>query len=813
MLKAESLKKMIKNYFKIAWRNLKRNKLFSLINISGLSLGIATCFIIMLYVHDELSYDTFHENAATIARVIFRADINGGKINESVTMAPVAQTMESDFPEVQEATRLLAYGSPKMQYGDNVFKGDRFAFADPNIFRIFTLPMVEGDPETALLEPHTVVITQSTANKYFGEGNAIGKTIVLTSDNNQPYVITGVIQDIPTNSHFHFDLFGSLKGYTDATSDSWMYGGFHTYLLLKPGSNLQQLEARFPQMVKTYMGPQIQQQMGLSLEQFTTQGNRLGFALQPLTDIHLNSYTTTEFEPGGNKAFVYIFSGVALFMLVVACINFVNLSTAGASKRAKEVGIRKVVGSGRFQLIKQFLSESILISCFSLLIAFLLAQLALPAFNHISGKDLAFDVNPILTFIGFGMLAGVIAGIYPAFYLSSFKPVAVLKGKPSAHVKNISLRSGLVVFQFFVSVTLIIGTIVVYQQMRYMQNRDLGFDKEQLLAIPNSYALGNNEQVFKQQLLQDSRIASATVSWYKPVGPSDYNNALAYPQGDDKQIVNGVDYHVDEDYIPTMGMHIVHGRNFSKNFATDSSSIILNETAAKAMGWTALTAIGKTVIRQNSVRGENVPFHVIGVVKNFNFKSLHETISPLFMTLYPEGGLIFKINTSDVGGLLATMEKQWNSYPTGEPFTYTFMDDLFHSTYAAEQKTSVILNIFAVLTILVACLGLFGLATYTAEQRTKEIGIRKVLGASVTQVAQMLSNDFLKLVLVASLVAFPIGWLAMNRWLENFAYRITIQWWVFAVAGLAAIAIALLTVSWHAIRAAVANPVDSLKDE
>ncbi len=804
---------MIKNYFKIAWRTLVRNKLFSFINILGLSLGIATCFIIMLYVQDERSYDRFHENAADMARVVFRADINGGKINESVTMAPVAQTMMNDFPEVKDATRLLDYGNPTLRYEDNTFKDDRFAFADPNIFSLFTLPMVEGNPKTALLQPHTVVITQSTAKKYFGESPAIGKAIVLTNDSSQPYVITGVIRDIPANSHFHFDLFGSMKGYTDAESDSWMYGGFHTYLLLKPGSDLAQMETRFPQMVKTYMGPQIQKQMGLSLEQFTTQGNRLGFALQPLTDIHLNSYTTTEFEPGGNKAFVYIFSGVALFMVVVACINFVNLSTAGAAKRAKEVGIRKVVGSGRFQLVHQFLSESTLIACLSLVVAFALVRLALPAFNHLSGKGLTIDVIPILALICLGLLVGLVAGIYPAFYLSSFRPVTVLKGKLTSRVKTISLRSGLVVFQFFVSVTLIIGTIVVYQQMRYMQNKDLGFDKEQLITIPNSYALGSNEQAFKQQLLQDSRIVGATASWYKPAGPSHYNNALAYPPGSDKHIVNGVDYHVDEDYIPTMGMHIIQGRNFSKGFATDSSAIILNETAANALGWNALTAVGKTIIRQNSPKGDNFPFRVIGVVKNFNFRSLHEAISPLFMTLHPEGGLIFKIETTDVAGLLATMEKQWGSYETGEPFAYAFMDDLFRKTYAAEQKTAVILNIFAVLTILVACLGLFGLATFMAEQRTKEIGIRKVLGATVTQVTQLLSKDFLKLVLIASLIAFPIAWFAMNRWLDHFAYRIDIQWWMFAVAGLAAVAIALLTVSWQAIQAAVANPVDSLRDE
>jgi putative ABC transport system permease protein len=573
------------------------------------------------------------------------------------------------------------------------------------------------------------------------------------------------------------------------------------------------MEAGFPAMVKKYMGPQMQQAMGVSLEQFITKGNSLGFALQPLKDIHLNSNTTTEFEAGGNETYVYIFGGVAIFMLIVACINFINLSTAGASKRAKEVGVRKVAGSGKFQLISQFLSESILITFFALFIAFVLVQLALPAFNNISGKNLSFDVKPILAFIGLGLLVGIVAGIYPAFYLSSFKPIAVLKGKLTTNHKSFGLRSGLVVFQFFISVALIIGTIVVYQQMKYIQNKDLGFNKEQIITIQNSYALGKNEKVYEQQMLQDPRIINATVSWYKPAGPSNYNNSLAYPQGNDKLIVDGVEYHVDENYIPTLGMKMVSGRNFSKEFATDSLAIILNETAAKAFGWNNITAIDKTIIRQNSDRGNNIPFHVIGVVKNFNFKSLHEAVSPLYMDLNSEGGLIFKIKTTDVSSLLATMKKNWDSYNTGEPFSYSFLDDLFNNTYSTEQKTGNILNIFSVLIILVACLGLFGLVTYTAEQRTKEIGIRKVLGASVTQVTQMLSKDFLKLVLIASLIAFPAAWWAMNKWLQSFAYRINISWWVFFIAAFAALIIALVTVSFQAIKAAIANPVKSLRTE
>jgi len=803
---------MFKNYLKTAWRNIRKNKLFSAINILGLSIGIALCFLIMLYVQDELSYDRFNKKADHIARIIFQADINGGKINESIVMAPVAQTMKNDFPEVQDATRLARPGSSKITYKGKTFKDDQLALVDPNFFSIFTLPLIEGDVKTALTQPHTVVITRATAKKYFGGEDAVGKT--LDFDNNMAtYKVTGVIDNIPSNSHFHFDMFLSMTGWEPAKSDSWMGGNFYTYLLLKPGTDYAKMEARFPAMVEKYMGPQIQKQMGLSLSQFRTKGNSLGFALQPLTSIHLHSATNNEFEPGGNASYVYIFGGIAVFMLLIACINFINLSTASASKRAKEVGVRKVAGSGRFQLISQFLSESVMITVFALIIAFVLLQLALPAFNDISGKQLNLSIKPSLAFILLGLLVGVLAGIYPAFYLSSFRPIAVLKGKVAGNNKSFGLRSSLVVFQFFISVGLIIGTIVVYQQMKFIQNKNLGYNKEQLITIQNSYVLGRNEQVFKQQMLQDPRIVRATASMYKPAGPSNYNNALAYPQGNDNLIVNGVDYHVDEDYIPTFGMHIIAGRNFSKDFPTDSLGIILNETAVQALGWNSMTAVGKTVIRQNSDRGTNVPFHVIGIVKNFNFKSLHQTISPLFMSYEPEGGLIFKIKTSDVQGLLATMKKQWDSYHTDEPFSYAFMDDLYNKTYSAEQKTGTILNIFSVLTIFVACLGLFGLVTYAAEQRTKEIGIRKVLGASVTQVTKMLSKEFLKLVLIASLIAFPAAWWAMNKWLQSFAFRITISWWVFVVAAATALLIALITVSSQAIKAAMANPVNSLRSE
>lgn len=803
---------MIKNYLKTAWRNLMKNKMFSFINILGLSLGLAVCFTILLYVQDELSYDRLHKKADRIMRVAFTANINGGEISESVTMPPVAQVMKADYAEVEDAIRIATYGAPKVNYNGNDYRDDEMAFVDPNFFNVFTIKFLKGNPATALSQPDGVVLTESVAKKYFGSDEPMGKTLAL-NNNTRIVKVSGLIADMPKNSHFHFALLGSMTGWDDAKSDSWLQSTLYTYLLLKPGADHEKLQAKLPGMVEKYMGPQMQRDMGVTLEQFRTKGNKLGFVLQPLTSIHLYSETSTEIEPGGNATYVYIFGAIAIFMLIVACINFINLSTASASKRAKEVGVRKVIGSGRAQLIVQFLSESILMTMIALLLAGVLVQIALPVFNDIAGKHLSFDIKPMLSLVALGLGVGLLAGIYPAFYLSGFKPIAVLKGKSTGTHRQFSLRSTLVVFQFFISVALIIGTIVVYQQMKFIQNKKLGYDKERLITIPNSWALRDKERLYKQELLNDPRFVNATLSWYKPAGPSNKNNALAYPEGHDNQMMKTIEYHVDEDYIPTLGIEMASGRNFSKEFTTDTFAMVINEAAAKAFGWNNTNAIGKNVIRENGDRGRNVAFHVVGVVKDFHYKSLHEAITPLLMTLQPEGGLIFKIKTDNTASLLAMMKQKWDSFNTGEPFTYAFMDDLYNKTYAAEQKTGTIMTIFSVLTILVACLGLFGLATYTAEQRTKEIGIRKVLGASTGQVTRMLSKEFLRLVLIASLIAFPAAWWAMNKWLQGFAYRTQISWWVFVIAGALTILIALITIGFRAVRAALANPVKSLRAE
>ena len=806
---------MYKNYFKIAFRNLVKHKTFSFINIAGLSIGISVCFIILLHVQDELSYDRFNENADNIVRVVFKADINQGKIFEANVMPPVASAMKKDYPEVLDATRLQSAGKPKVAYKEKNFKEDEMAFVDPKFFKIFTLPLIEGDAKMALQEPNTIIITKAIANKYFGDEDPLGKILSFPGNRDAAFKVTGVIDKVPENSHFHFDLFASMLSLDDARSDSWMSSNYFTYLLLRDGAGYKKLEAKLPGMVEKYMGPQVQQSLGISLKQFLTNGNQFGFALQPLTSIHLYSHSNYELTPPGNAMYVYIFGAIAIFMLLIACINFINLATASASQRAKEVGVRKVIGSEKIQLIKQFLIESALLVFIALLISGFLIKMALPVFNTIANKDLNFDFNIkiISAFVGLGFLVSFIAGLYPAFYLSSFKPIDVLKGKLTPGNKSFGLRSGLVVFQFFISVALIISTMVVWQQMKFIQSKNLGYDKEQLLTLPNSYVLGKNEEVYKQEMLNDPRVVNATVSSFKPAGPSNGGNALTYPEGRDNEMMRTTEYHVDEQYIPTYGMMLASGRNFSKDFATDTTAIIINQKAANAFGWNDSSAINKILIRENSTRGSNVPFHIIGVVKDFNFKSLHEPITPLLMTLHPDNGLVFKVKTSDIKGLLAQMKTKWDQFNTGEPFTFNFMDDLYNKTYAAEQKTGTVLNIFSLLTILVACLGLYGLATFAAAQRTKEIGIRKVLGASASSVTKMLSADFIKLVFIACVVAFPLAYWAMNKWLESFAYRIQVSWWIFLVAGGLAILIALITVSFQAVKAAMANPVESLRSE
>ncbi|HTE28528.1 ABC transporter permease [Flavitalea sp.] len=805
---------MIESYFKIAIRSLWRNKAFSAINIFGLATGLATCIVIMLFVKHELSYDTYSKKADRTVRVIFRGKVQGQQMREANVFPPVAKTMLKDYPEVEEATRLSVGGAPTVVIGNKTFNERNIAMTDPNFFTLFTIPLLLGDAKTALSEPNSLVITREMSNKYFGTENPIGK--ILTFKNfGKDYKVTGLIDKIPDASHFHFDMFASLTEVPDASSNSWMTSNYYTYLVLKPGYDYHRLQEKLPLAVDKYMGPQLTQALGVSLKEFRAAGNDIGIFLQPLREIHLHSDTTNDLEPAGNISYVYIFSAIALFMLVIACINFMNLSTASAGKRAREVGIRKVMGSLKSQLIWQFLIESLVITTIAVMISLVFVEFALPVFNKLSGKELQLSLAMSSWFLPAlcvtGMITAFVAGTYPAFVLSSFNPVKVLKGKFQASKGNVSLRSGLVVFQFAISIVLMVSTAVVYSQLAYIQNKKLGYNKEQVVLIPGAQDLGEKQDYLKDILRSDPRVASFTSSGYLPAGPSYGNNFFVFEKNSADQIKT-LRYDVDENYISTLGMEIKEGRNFAGDFGTDSSAIIVNESAAKALGWNE-NAIGKTLTHPDN-SGSVRNYHVVGVVKDFHFKSLHEKISPLVMTYSKNSGqLIVRVKTEDIAGVIKQIESGWKSLKMDRPFDYSFLDEQFYNTYKAEQNTGQILGIFAGLTIFVACLGLFGLATFTIRQRNKEIGIRKVLGASVSGIVVLLSKDFLKLIVIAFLIAAPVGWLLMNRWLQNFEYRIGVAWWIFGIAGLSAIIITLVTVGFRGLKAALMNPSVVLRNE
>lgn len=804
---------MFKNYVKIAWRNILRNKGVFSINIVGLALGIASCLIITLFVVDELSYDRFNEKADQIVRVVFKAKIEGEDVREAVVMPPVAGTLKREFPEVEEATRLRRMGEPNIRYDNTVFKNSKYAWVDPNFFKVFTLPIIEGEAIDPLKEPYTIVLTKKEAERYFGSVDAaIGKQLQL-NDGQQPYTVTAVIHKVPRNAHFHFEGFVSMEGHELAQSGTWMNSDFNTYLVLRKGYDYEQLEAKLPQVLKQNMGPQLQEELGVSYTEFN-QENSLGLYLQPLTDIHLNPEFSkaSTIEEGGDIKYVYIFSAVALFILLIACINFMNLSTATAAKRAKEVGIRKVLGSNKQQLVKQFLMESALATIMAVVIAFLLLIASLSFFNSLSGKELQIEelLKPSILAMLFGgtIVVSLLAGGYPAFFLSSFKPISALKSKFLGLGKSKGIRSGLVVFQFVISAVLIFAVLVVNQQMFYIQNKDLGYDREQILVLRESHVLGNDNEILKSELLKSPKVAGVAQSSFVPAGPSDNAVYGIYKEGKFKR--RSALYTVDENYLPVMGMELVEGRNFSNQFGSEKGKVIINQSAVKAFDL-GENPIGKTFER--AADPENEELTVIGVVEDFHHESLHRAIEPLIMIDGSSGGLIIRAKTADMGNLISDVEKLWNNFNTKETFGYTLLDDSYRQTYVSERKMGTVLNIFALLTILVACLGLFGLVTFTAEQRFKEIGIRKVLGSSIPEIMGMLSKDFLKLISVSFLIAFPMGYYLMNKWLQGFAYRTELQWWLFVLAALITILIAFATIGWKSYRAATMNPVKALRDE
>jgi putative ABC transport system permease protein len=810
---------MFRNFLKVALRNLWKNKAFSAINIIGLSVGLAVCLLIVLYVKDELSYDKYNAQAENIYRIDADISFNGTQFTSAASQAPIAPTLMKDFPQVVQYTRLRNFGDILVKKDNQNIPNHNAVFADSTFFQVFSIPMIEGNRLTALNEPNSIVIDETTARKYFNSTHVLGKTLYV--DNSVTCKITGVMADIPPQSHFHFSFIRPMHDtYHDDQTD-WLSNNYASFVLVRPGVTKASLQKAVDATINNYLVKQLDQFLHMNANDLKKSGNHFVYPVMPLTDIHLHSNKSYEFEANGNITYVYIFSLIAIFILLIACVNFMNLSTARSANRAKEVGIRKVAGSLRSNLITQFLIESVLTSFLSLVLAIGIAALLLPLFNQLAGKQMSvltlFSTWLLPVLIALIIVVGCIAGSYPAFYLSSFEPVQVLKGSIAKGFKNSWLRSGLVVFQFFISISLIIGTIVIYNQLTYIQSREIGYNRDQVLVINNTYALDKNIKTFRQDMLKISGVRSASITGSLPTETAHSQNGwFKDPTLDAKQVNILTDFYVDQNYIPTMSMQMAAGRNFSTNFLTDSNAVIVNETAAKLLGFK--NPLNETLYRPSGYASNGAfnskAFHIIGVVKDFNFSSMHDKVGPLIIELNDNWGrVVVRINTKNIPALISEVEKKWNSMGPGQPFNYSFLDADFNKIYDAEQRTGKLFITFAVFAIFIACLGLFGLVTYAAEQRIKEIGVRKVLGASVGEIVAMISKDFIKLVLIAFVIAFPIAWWMMNEWLQSFAYRINISWWVFALAGTLTIAIALITVSFQAIKAAIANPVTSLRSE
>jgi putative ABC transport system permease protein len=813
---------MLKNYLLVAWRNLLRNRTFSLINITGLAVGLGCFLLISLYVLDELSYDRYYDKTGNIYRINVDARWGGQEIRSAETSDMMGPLFKKDYPEVRQYTRIYHHsGDTKLiRKGNELITETRTAYVDSTFFNVFAFPAIEGDTKTALNDQHTVVITQSTAKRYFGSANnAVGKILAVQEQGREvPYKVNAVIEDIRDNTHFHFDLLFTMK----SLDYKWNQIGninFHTYLALKPGTDKNTFEKKFPEYIKTYLIPALKEFQIYSLEDFEKSGNRMNFSLMPVTKIHLYSDRQggEEFEPSGNIQYVIIFSAVALFILLIACVNFINLTTARSAGRAREVGIRKVLGTERKKLIVQFLTESTLMVVISLLIGIGIAALALPVFNSLSGKTMTFTnfFSPVILPLIFALpiVVGLLAGSYPAFFLSGFKPIEVLKGRLKAGTNSSKLRSTLVVFQFTTSIVLIIATSVVYRQLNYIQTRDPGFSKDQVLIVNGADALGNSAEVFKREVKQLQGVKDGTLSSYLPVSNSARNkyNVFKTPVQSPANSFNIETWAIDDSYIPTIDIKILKGRNFSPDFKTDSSGVIINETAAKILGYD--DPIAKNIYTFNDA-GQSTAHPIVGLVKNFNYETLHNEVGPLMFLLQRNYGLAsFKVGANNLNALISNIKSKWTAMAPGVPFSYRFLDDSFNEMYQSEQRVGKISMIFSVLAILISCLGIFGLATFIAEQRIKEIGIRKVLGASMQGIVRLLSADFLRLVIIAFVIAAPFAWWIMNKWLQDFVYRTNFSWWIFVAAGLAAMLIALVTVSYRAIRAAMTNPVKSLRTE
>lgn len=809
---------MLKNYVKIALRNLARNKGFTFINIFGLAVGLATCLLILLYIFDESSYDKHHQNGDRLFRI-------AAKTGKGETWAagpgPLAAGLKMELPEVEQSTRILTFPDIEtmlLKYeaktGTKKFFESGAYYIDSTFFQLFTYDFIFGNSVTALDQPNSVVISESLSGKFFNKENPVGRAILITTPFGEfNYTVKGVFSErykshIPANyflSMRNNDMWNWVQNQTRWTTNNI----FFTYVKLKAGTDQGQFEQK--------LNPFFDRHAGADMK---TAGFSKTLFIQPVKDIYLHSAIGNEIGSNGNITYLYVLGSIAGFILVIACINFMNLSTARSQKRAKEVGVRKVMGAEKNSLIRQFLGESFLLCLIALVLALILAWLLLPFFNDLTRKNMHPFDKPVIVFwiVGLALLTGLLSGLYPAFYLSAFKPVSVLKGKIMNSFSAGAIRKGLVVFQFTISICLVLGAIVSWQQMRLLKNQSLGFNKDQQIVVPLQQAYMSSEANYmplKNELLKNPSVKSVTSGSTYP-GIPDLNDMLFFPEG--KTSADAVDIRlaaVENDYIETLGFKLLSGRSFSKEFTADSAGIILNEAAVKELGYKVDNAVGKKI--QYGLGDFKGMMQIVGVVKNFNFESLHHEIRPcgfttgVFANRY--GYVIASLQSTDYAGSIAGIEKIWTKLNPSTPFVYSFLDQDFQRNYEKEQRTTTVITLFTFIAILIACLGLFGLAAFAAEQRTKEVGIRKVLGASVADVTALLSKDFIGLVVIAIVIASPVGWWVMNNWLKEFAYRIDISWWMFALAAALAISIAIATVSFQAIKAAIGNPVKSLRTE
>lgn len=814
---------MIRNYISIAFRNLNKQRFYTLINIAGLAIGVAACLIIMLYIHFEWSYDKHFDDADRVYRVDSEILFNGNHYKLAVMPAPAVAAFLRDFPEVEASMHFRQWGWQRVRRDVENIKEQYTGYGSNGIFRVFGLRLLQGNPENALSEPNTLVMCRSKAEQYFPGEDALGQTLII--NNQDHYKVTGVYEDFPVNTHFRFDFIFSMEGYEDSKANNWLSNNFNTYIRLKEGASARDLEAKLPKMVQTYVGPQVAEVFGpeFDLEKFKTSGDKIEYTLRPLTDIHLHSDLTAELGANGDITYVYLFGVIAFFLLVIACINFMNLSTARSANRAKEVGIRKVLGSLRGHLVRQFLMESVMLSVPSFLLALALAYLALPWFNSLAQRSLSIPFDDPLFVVGVlvaSLCVGMLAGVYPSFFLSAFRPVNVLKGKVALGMKSGFIRSSLVVFQFMISIFLVIGTIAVQKQLSYIQNKKLGFQKDQVVVLHNTELLGPQVEAFKNQLLESPMISHVSASGYLPIsgwGRSDNSFWPEASQPTEDNMISMQNWRVDHDYIPTLSMEMKAGRNFSREFPSDSMAIVINEEAARRFGFE--DPIGQKVSTfsyESGVLHKEKPltYTIIGVVRNFHFESLKENITPLCLLLGDSGwSTLIRFSAGNTEAVLAHMEKKWKAAMPGYPYEYTFMDDAFANMYTSEQRLGDIFAIFASLAIIIACLGLFALTAFTAEQRTKEIGIRKVLGASVGSILFLLSKEFGKLILISFVFAAPLAWFAVDWWLNGYTYKVEIGVLVYLLAGLIALGIAWITMGFQSVKAAIANPVQSLRSE